>query len=66
MKLGCIFTIIQLNCSIVHDIEHFISKENNFMVYIYIYIYIYIDIDIDIDIDHISQKMTKFLPIRVH
>ena len=32
----------------------------------YIYIYIYIDIDIDIDIDHISQKMTKFLPIRVH
>ena len=44
------FTIIQLNRSIVHDIEHFISKGNSFMVcmymythiYIYIYIYIYI------------------------
>ena len=38
---GCIFTVIQLNRSIVHDIENFISEGNNFMVYIYIYIYIY-------------------------
>ena len=42
LKLSCIFTIIQLNCSIVHDIEHFISEGNNFMVHKYIYIYIYI------------------------
>ena len=28
----CFFTIIQLNRSIVHDIEHFISAGNNFMV----------------------------------
>ena len=39
MKLSCIFTIIQLNHSIVQDIEHFISEGNSFMVYIYIYIY---------------------------
>ena len=42
MKLGCIFTIIQLNRSVVHDIEHFISEGNNFMIFIYIYIYIYV------------------------
>ena len=44
MKLGFIFTIIQLNRSIGHDIEYFISEGNNFKVYIYIYIYIYINI----------------------
>ena len=42
MKRGCIFTIFQLNRSIVNDIERFISEGINFMVYIYIYIYIYI------------------------
>ena len=43
MKLGCIFTITQLNRSFVHDVEHFISDGNNFMaLYIYVYIYIYI------------------------
>ena len=29
----CIFTIIQLNQSIVIDIEHFLSEGKNFMVY---------------------------------
>ena len=37
LKLGCIFTVIQLNRSIVHDIENFISEGKIFMVYIYIY-----------------------------
>ena len=41
MKRGCIFTIFQLNRSIVNDIERFISEGINFMVYIYIYIYLY-------------------------
>ena len=30
------FTITHLNCSIVHDIEHFISEGNKLMVYIYV------------------------------
>ena len=30
------FTIIHLNRSIVHVIEHFVSEGNNFIVYIYI------------------------------
>ena len=34
LKRSCIFTIIQLNHSIVHDIEHFISEGNSFMVYL--------------------------------
>ena len=39
MKLGCIFTIIQLNRSIVHDIAHFISEGNNFTVWnLHVYI----------------------------
>ena len=42
MKLSCIFAIIQLNRSIVHDIEHFISEGNSFMIYIHIHTYIYI------------------------
>ena len=33
LKRSCIFTIIQLNHSIVHEIEHFISEGNSFMVY---------------------------------
>ena len=36
-NLVVFFTIIHLNRSIVHDIEHFITEGNNFMVYIYIY-----------------------------
>ena len=39
MKLTCIFTIIQLNRSIVHDIEQFISEGNSIYIYIYIYIH---------------------------
>ena len=33
MKRSCIFTIIQLNHSIIHDIEHFITEGKSFMVY---------------------------------
>ena len=33
-----LFTIIQLNRSIVHDIEHFISEEHNFMVCLNTYV----------------------------
>ena len=38
------FTIIHLNRSIVHDIEHFITEGNNFMVYICLSLYIKKDI----------------------
>ena len=40
-KIKHFFTIVQLNRSIVYNIEHFISEGNSFIVYIYIYIYIY-------------------------
>ena len=50
MKLSSIFAIIQLNRSIVHDIEHFISEGNSFMIYRYIYTYTYIYIYIYIHI----------------
>ena len=47
-NLVVFFTIIQLNRSILYDIEHFISQGNSFMVhtcmhtYIYIYVCVYV------------------------
>ena len=41
MKLSCILAIIQLNRSIVHDIEHFISEGKFYDINIYTYTYIY-------------------------
>ena len=55
------FTIVQLNRSIVYNIEHFISEGNSFIVYINIYIYIYIYTYISIAIK-IYVKIPSLLP----